>query len=106
MVLDRGMRSSRLSALLALALLCSSVAVFPLAYASPPDPSWIRGLYDDADLDDVVVLLTSGCAVIDGLLEISVGRGQFRLGRTTSTDDIIGTRPEFAPLQPRAPPTL
>jgi hypothetical protein len=30
-----------------------------LAYASPPDPSWIPGLYDDADYDDVVVLVTS-----------------------------------------------
>jgi hypothetical protein len=88
-----------LSALRALALLCSSVAVLPLAYGGPPDPSWIRGLYDGSDFDDVVVLLTSGCAVIDGLLEISVGR-------TTSPDGIIGTRPEFAPLQPRAPPTL
>ena len=106
MVFDGAMRSSRLSALLALALLCSSVAVLPLAYASPPDSSWIRGLYDGADFDDVVVLLTSGCAIIDGLLEISVGRGQSLLGRTTSPDGIIGTRSEFAPLQPRAPPTL
>ena len=99
MVFDGAMRSSRLSALLAIALLCSSVAVLPLAYASPPDPSWIWGLYDGADFDDVVGLLTSGSAVIDGLLEISVGR-------TTSPDDTSETRPEFAPLQPRAPPTL
>jgi hypothetical protein len=35
-----------------------------LAYASPPDPSWIPGLYDDADYDDVVVLLTSGTASV------------------------------------------
>jgi hypothetical protein len=32
-----------------------------LAYASPPDPAWIQGLYDDADYDDVVALATSGC---------------------------------------------
>ncbi len=36
------------------------VAALPaLAYASPPDPSWIPGLYDDADYDDVVGLVTS-----------------------------------------------
>ena len=29
------------------------------AYASPPDPSWIKGIYDDDDYDDVVVLATS-----------------------------------------------
>ena len=26
-----------------------------LCYASPPDPTWIAGLYDDADHDDVVL---------------------------------------------------
>jgi hypothetical protein len=31
-----------------------------LAYASPPDPSWIRGIYDGGDFDDVVILVTSG----------------------------------------------
>lgn len=37
-------------------------AILPaLAYASPPDPAWIQGLYDDADYDDVVAMATSGC---------------------------------------------
>jgi hypothetical protein len=45
-------------------LLVALVVIAPavlsaLAYASPPDPSWIRGIYDDADYDDVVVLVTS-----------------------------------------------
>jgi hypothetical protein len=35
-----------------------------LAYASPPDPSWIAGIYDDADFDDVVGLVTSATAVV------------------------------------------
>lgn len=35
------------------------------AYASPPDPSWVPGLYDDADYDDVVVLLLSAVGVLD-----------------------------------------
>ena len=30
----------------------------PLAHASLPDPSWISGIYDGADYDDVVVLVT------------------------------------------------
>ena len=30
----------------------------PLAHASAPDPSWISGIYDGADYDDVVVLVT------------------------------------------------
>lgn len=30
-----------------------------LAHASPPDPSWIPGIYDAADFDDVVILVVS-----------------------------------------------
>lgn len=40
------------------------VALSSLAYASPPDPSWIAGIYDDADLDDVVGLVTSATAIV------------------------------------------
>jgi hypothetical protein len=39
-------------------------AVPVLAYASPPDPSWIPGIYDDADSDDVVTLVVSGAGKI------------------------------------------
>jgi len=33
------------------------------AFATPPDPSWIAGIYDGADGDDIVTLVyeTSGC---------------------------------------------
>lgn len=106
MIFDRAMRYSHPRSLLALVLLCASAALLPLAYASPPDPSWIRGVYDGADFDDVVVLLTSGSAVIDAVLQISVGRAQLLPGRTRPPNDTLGTLPEFAPLQPRAPPTL
>jgi hypothetical protein len=33
--------------------------IAPLAHASPPDPTWIAGLYDDADFDDVVLAIVS-----------------------------------------------
>jgi hypothetical protein len=39
------------------------VAVVGLAHASPPDPTWIGGWYDNADYDDVVLTLLA----IDGL---------------------------------------
>jgi hypothetical protein len=35
-----------------------SVAIAAVGYASPIDPSWISGYYDDADHDDVVILVT------------------------------------------------
>jgi hypothetical protein len=31
----------------------------PLAYAGPPDPGWIPGIYDEDDFDDVVGSATS-----------------------------------------------
>ncbi len=34
------------------------IAIGTLAFASPPDQTWIGGLYDDADFDDVVLLIT------------------------------------------------
>jgi hypothetical protein len=50
------MRPARALALLLLACLSS---VTPLADASPPDPTWTVGFYDDADGDGIVVSLTS-----------------------------------------------
>lgn len=75
-----------------------------LAYASPPDPSWIPGLYDDADYDDVVVLVTAGIAWVgpDLLLDLRpilllvahapTGPGRIEDGRPASV------------VRPRAPP--
>jgi hypothetical protein len=40
------------------------VALAPIAWASPPDPTWIKGVYDDADFDDVVTYLTSVLAAV------------------------------------------
>jgi len=34
-----------------------------LCYASPPDPTWIAGLYDDGDHDDVVIEVVDTAAV-------------------------------------------
>lgn len=41
-------------------------ALVSLAYASPPDPTWIAGIYDSADYDDVVALLTDGTGAGSG----------------------------------------
>jgi hypothetical protein len=47
-------------ALLAAVLAGATVALVPLAHATPPDQTWQSGVYDDADFDDVVLLVTSG----------------------------------------------
>ena len=45
-------------------LLAVLIAIVPptlatVAHASPPDASWLQGIYDDADHDDVAAFLTS-----------------------------------------------
>jgi hypothetical protein len=46
---------------LALCVCCGTLPF--LAHASPPDPNWFPGIYDDADYDDVIGLLTETAAV-------------------------------------------
>jgi len=43
----------------ALSLIPILLVLLPLAHARPPDPVWIAGIYDEADLDDVVVAVAS-----------------------------------------------
>jgi len=46
-------------------LLTVLVAVTPLAYAEPPDPTWVSGYFDDGDNDDAVFVVTSSLATVD-----------------------------------------
>ena len=52
-------RAEMLRRVLTVLLLVPLVWLTPLAYASPPDQTWIGGFYDDADYDDVVLLALS-----------------------------------------------
>jgi hypothetical protein len=50
---------------LLVALLTVLVALTPFAYATPPDPTWVSGVFDDDDNDDSVFLITSSLAAVD-----------------------------------------
>jgi hypothetical protein len=41
------------------------IAPITLAHASPPDQTWLAGVYDQAAFDEVVCLLTSALQVIE-----------------------------------------
>jgi len=56
------MGASKWVALISTAIL---TALVPLAYGSPPDPTWVSGVYDNADYDDVVGLVTDGTGAND-----------------------------------------
>jgi hypothetical protein len=53
------------SCTLPLVLMLVLSALTPLAYASPPDPTWVSGFFDDGDNDDAVFLITSSAATLD-----------------------------------------
>ena len=46
-------------------LLTSAILVLiPAAHSNPPDPTWIAGLYDDADHDDAVLAIIDGAGLV------------------------------------------
>jgi hypothetical protein len=53
------MRTRRSRILLGLILVALMLTMTPLAYADPPDPTWVVGFWDDDDFDDVVGYITS-----------------------------------------------
>ncbi len=97
------MKVGRLRPLLGVLLVLLVGGLTALAYASPPDPSWIDGIYDGADYDDVVCLITLGSAAATPLLSADVARIP-----TVAPPPSPAPRPLVAravlPLQSRAPP--
>lgn len=88
-----------------LAISLTLAATLPvLAHASPPDPSWIPGVYDDADYDDVIVRVTSGTGDVPSGLPTDL-----RPAHTLVVDLAPASEPPSAgraasAAQPRAPP--
>jgi hypothetical protein len=79
------------------------VALTALAYASPPDPSYIGGFWDDADYDDVVILATSASSIVDIQPGFDFDPTWLVLPVLPPRDPLISSR-SFRTLAPRAPP--
>ena len=88
--------------LLIVLLLLAPVALPGLAHASPPDPTWIQGIYDDDDGDSIVTLVTSGTGHVPapGDLPLVVPL----IGRLTPAPRSIPLRVWVSSAQSRAPP--
>lgn len=97
------MRASRMRLLVALILLLPIAGLTSLAYASPPDPSWIRGIYDDADYDDVVLLITSATGTAAPSARAGFGRTPLVVSVPLRAQSHVLAR-TVSPLQSRAPP--
>ncbi len=99
------MHRFRKLALVALPVLLLTIgSLTAMAYASPPDPSWIKGVYDDADFDDVVVLITSGSGAVE--LAPVAELQPLLVAVTPVVESVTGPvpTPSLESAQPRAPP--
>jgi len=90
--------------ILVLLLILALGSLPTLGFASPPDPTWIAGIYDDADADDVVVLVTSttSCDVtapVADLLPMLAGPGDVP---PSAEEFVSGSSPSA--VLPRGPP--
>ena len=95
----------KLRALLVLVLMGLVVGLTPAAYALPPDPTWISGFWDDADYDDVNIMITSSVGAVDVLSLCEIGPVLSVLGVLGSSDETSPSAPATSPYQTRAPPS-
>jgi len=54
-----------------LALLLVLFGLVPLAHATPPDQTWLTGLYDAGDFDEAVVAVVSATAIVNSISLLS-----------------------------------
>jgi hypothetical protein len=86
--------------LLAIAL---CILLNPLAAASPPDPTWIPGIYDAADFDDVVIRLGLLAVICDAFATPSLALDSLVRPLTLPGGRPLVCRSRSTP-QGRAPP--
>jgi hypothetical protein len=76
----------------------------PLAHASAPDPSWIFGIYDGADYDDVVVLITCATGAVSPLHIADLGPMLQVIGSLPQLPERATVSRSAAAFRPRGPP--
>jgi len=80
------------------------VVLSPMAWASPIDPSWIKGVYDDGDFDDIVVYLTSGTFAVPALQLAELFPTLLSVRVDVVPDEQRDAGTPFSLHVPRAPP--
>ena len=78
----------------------------PLAHASPTDPTWIPGFYDDNDYDDVILLITGAVTAVDSRIADPLAVIAVCLGLIASAQSRVAASRPFRCLSSRAPPTF
>ena len=94
----------KLRSSLLLVLVGVLVSVTPLAYTSPPDPSWIGGIYDDGDFDDVVVFIVSAAALGEPVVSANARPAPLVIGCAPQAGQMPIPGPGCSSNPVRAPP--
>jgi hypothetical protein len=100
----RAMWPRRTSRVLLVAL--ALIALAPLAHATPPDPTWFSGFWDDSDHDDVVILASSENSIANAQ---SHSRLRFFFASRSAlraVKDELLSLPPAGSHGPRAPPAV
>jgi hypothetical protein len=87
-------------------LVALMVTLTGAAYATPPDPSWIPGLYDDDDFDNVVDFITSSAGLAIALVTTALCPVRNRIVLLLQPDHGFVAFVPLSPFGPRAPPTV
>ena len=98
------MRIRLLWSVVALLLVAVVVALTPLAYADPPDPTWIRGMWDDDDFDDIVGYVTSSTGLVETPVVCEYVLTAPWEGLTPPAFDGVAAFVSLPASSPRAPP--
>ena len=90
--------------IIGLILVAAVLTLAPAAHASPPDQSWMPGLFDNADFDDVILLVTDNVGMIDPSTVGSMRPVRFVVGRAMPVHAESPPSSVRSPARSRAPP--
>ncbi len=76
-----------------------------LAHASPPDPVWMNGVFDDGDADNVVEFIVSATALVEPLAHHGAPPTPVLIGGSCATREALPACGAFAFNPGRAPPS-
>ena len=87
-----------------LGLLFVLLALLPLAHAVPVDPSWIPGMYDEGDFDEVATAVTTAAAVLKCKLLLAGQPAPLVAGRLAASSEGSTQSVALRAAHGRAPP--
>jgi len=87
-------------------VLSAQAALSAFAFASPADPSWISGIYDDADYDDMVALATAGTGNVAPVVPAVLRPSPRLAGRVREGGEPAAPVPSASALRIRPPPAI